>query len=262
MRSLCKGVDVVHHLAAVVPLIRDKRVIYRVNVDGSASIARAARYNNVKKFVFCSSSAIFSNLSNVNNNSTPDAFESYGQSKILAESAITNLLENTDTSYSIIRPRTILGPGRLGIFSLLFEWIRKNKPVYIAGDGSNIMQLLHIQDYCENHVRLSTSGTNVKINLASPDYPTLRGLIESLIQNANSSSVIRTIPIFVFEPLMFGLSALRISPYSIWHSKALSKSIVFDDSNYSSRVKFDFSSEQSLISAYQHYIKNYKVWSC
>lgn len=88
MRSLCKGVDVVHHLAAVVPLIRDKRVIYRVNVDGSASIARAARYNNVKKFVFCSSSAIFSYALNVNSNSTPDAFESYGQSKILAESAI------------------------------------------------------------------------------------------------------------------------------------------------------------------------------
>ena len=43
----------------------------------------------------------------------------------------------------IVRPRTILGHGRLGIFQILFKWIKQGKNIPVLGQGDNIYQFVH-----------------------------------------------------------------------------------------------------------------------
>ena len=47
---------------------------------------------------------------------------------------------------SIVRPRTILGHGRLGIFGILFDWIADGADPIVLGDGSNRYQFVHADD--------------------------------------------------------------------------------------------------------------------
>jgi hypothetical protein len=37
----------------------------------------------------------------------------------------------------VLRPKTLLGPVRLGIFALWFEAIYQGRRVYLLGDGRN-----------------------------------------------------------------------------------------------------------------------------
>ena len=73
-------------------------------------------------------------------------------SKYLAEIEIIkslNLLNKNEISCSIIRPRTIIGDNRLGIFAILFDWVKDNKKIPIIGNGENLFQFAHISDIVE-----------------------------------------------------------------------------------------------------------------
>ena len=49
----------------------------------------------------------------------------------------------------ILRPKTFIGPERLGVFEILFDWIRDGRRIYTLGDGSNRYQLLAVEDLVE-----------------------------------------------------------------------------------------------------------------
>ena len=53
----------------------------------------------------------------------------------------------------IIRPKTFLGPERLGVFQILFDWIREGRRIPILGDGSNRYQLLDVEDLVDAVLR-------------------------------------------------------------------------------------------------------------
>src|ERR1700740_1293476 len=59
VRTAMRGVDMVHHNAALVPLTKSGRVFRDVNVEGSRIVALEAARTNVGCFVHMSSSAIY-----------------------------------------------------------------------------------------------------------------------------------------------------------------------------------------------------------
>ena len=59
----------------------------------------------------------------------------------------------------ILRPKTFIGPERLGVFEILFDWIREGRRIPILGDGSNRYQLLAVEDLVEATV--SAAGADV-----------------------------------------------------------------------------------------------------
>src|SRR5207249_3544238 len=72
--------------------------------------------------------------------------EIYGRSKLAGEQAVRDALKKADFPLIIIRPRTILGGGRLGIFQMMFKRIQKSFSVPIIGNGQNLFQLVHAAD--------------------------------------------------------------------------------------------------------------------
>ena len=89
----------------------------------------------------------------------PKPMENYGKAKYKAEKICQNYIsENLDII--IIRPRTILGHGRLGIFQILFEWIREGKNIPVLGKGDNIYQFVHADDLADAIILASIQKLN------------------------------------------------------------------------------------------------------
>ncbi len=70
----------------------------------------------------------------------------YGESKIEAEDVCREFDAARPGRASILRPKTFIGPERLGVFEILFDWIRDGRRIYMLGDGSNRYQLLAVED--------------------------------------------------------------------------------------------------------------------
>ena len=117
-----KGIDVVHHNVALVPLTKSGRKFWDVNVEGSRIAAEAALKNNVESFIHMSSSALYGNVNQfpITEKTPLSPIEIYGKANLEGEKAVMKVLRD-QISLTVVRPRTILGEGRLGIFQILFK---------------------------------------------------------------------------------------------------------------------------------------------
>ena len=112
--------DVLVHNTALVSVDlceTDKKLANSINVEGTKNILKAALETGVKKVIYTSSSAVFGIPDNnpVTTNTLPNPLEAYGKAKYEAELICKEYVEK-GLDITIIRPRTILGQGRLGIF--------------------------------------------------------------------------------------------------------------------------------------------------
>ena len=49
----------------------------------------------------------------------------------------------------IIRPKSFVGPERLGVFALLYDWALDKRNFPMIGSGKNRYQLLDVEDLCQ-----------------------------------------------------------------------------------------------------------------
>src|SRR2546421_7770174 len=124
LRKAMRGINMVHHNAALVPLTKSGPQFWQVNVEGSRIAAEEAVRAGVEAFIHMSSSAIFGvPVECPIIEATPlRPAEIYGRAKLAGEQAVTEACAKGGPRLIVIRPRTILGEGRLGIFQILFEW--------------------------------------------------------------------------------------------------------------------------------------------
>ena len=91
--------------------------------------------------------------------------EAYGLSKKIGEDICIDQMQNI--SIGIVRPRTVIGKERLGIFSILFEWIKNNHKVPVLNNGENLYQFIDVEDLAEAIVLMSLSSHVGSINIGS-----------------------------------------------------------------------------------------------
>ena len=115
VEQACGGVDVVYHAIAQQPLAKDKRLFWSVNVEGTENLFRAALKNKVRKVIHLSSSAVLGipPKGPFDESVMPVPREAYGKAKWEAEKLAAKYVRQ-GADITIIRPSTILGPGRAG----------------------------------------------------------------------------------------------------------------------------------------------------
>ena len=107
---------------------------------------------------------------------------------------------------SIFRPRMILGPGRLGILKKLFGLIRHNLPVPMVGDGSNSYQMVSVHDCVQATLRAAAKDFPDSVyNMGSDNPPTVRELLSTLIEHADSRSFLVPTPVKPIQQVLRGL---------------------------------------------------------
>ncbi|HMJ10015.1 MAG TPA: NAD-dependent epimerase/dehydratase family protein [Polyangiaceae bacterium] len=256
----CEGVSVVHHNVAQVPIAKDKALFHSVNVDGTLNLLEALRAHRVPKAVLVSSSAVFGVPAKnpVDHTVQPAPREEYGAAKLEAEHLAHRYVRDHGLDISIIRPRTILGHGRLGIFQILFEWVRRGKNVYVMGRGDNQYQFVHADDLCDACIRAGERPGPATFNIGTDRFGTMRQLLEALVRHAGTGSKVRSLPMGLTIKAMEITSQLGLSPLGGYHSLMYGREMYFDlkPAQDALGYKPKFSNEEMICESYDYYVAN------
>jgi nucleoside-diphosphate-sugar epimerase len=225
-----QGIDVVHHNAALVAQTRAGKQYWEVNVEGSRITAEAAAKAGVQAFVHTSSTSVFGIPPDeaITNDTPTLPVEPYGRSKLAGEQITEEICETHGIPLITIRPRATLGAGRLGIFQILFEWIKENRDVYVIGSGDVKFQFIHAHDLMDLYMIALDSGKTGVYNVGAAEFGTLRGDLESLISYAGSTSRVRSLPEALTINTLRFLYWIRLSPLVPWHFLTYHKPCYFD----------------------------------
>ncbi|MCX7886379.1 MAG: NAD-dependent epimerase/dehydratase family protein [Verrucomicrobiae bacterium] len=225
-----RGVDIVHHNVALVPLTKSGKRFHTVNVEGSRIAAEEAVRAGVHAFVHMSSSAVYGAPEEqpITEKTPTQPVEPYGRAKLLGEQVVREVCEASKLPLVVIRPRTILGEGRLGIFQILFEWIRENHDVFVIGKGNNPFQFIHAHDLMDAYMLVLQAERPGIYNVGTDRYGTVREALEHLIQYAGSASKVRSLPVAPTIAFLRAADFLGLSPLAPWHYLTFHKPFHFD----------------------------------
>jgi nucleoside-diphosphate-sugar epimerase len=139
-RLLLEGADVVVHLAGLSqvesgrPDAKTEQAYFRVNAEGTRTLAKQASEVGVRHFIFMSSSHAVAAQSNtkLSTESVPQPSSVYGRSKLAGERAVREALAGTGCKWTILRPPLVYGPENKGNFGLLLKLVRTGLPLPLA----------------------------------------------------------------------------------------------------------------------------------
>jgi nucleoside-diphosphate-sugar epimerase len=229
IRKAAHGVDVVFHNVAQVPLARDRSLFQSVNVVGTANVLLAARDVGAQKVVHTSSSAVFGipSVNPVTEYSDCRPLEAYGRAKLEAELVCRDAVA-AGLDVTIIRPRTILGHGRLGIMAVLFEFVADGAPVFVLGRGDNRYQFVHASDLAGACLLAADRAGSAVYNVGAADFGTMRETLQALVDHADTGSRVRSLPIRPARAGMRALAELGLAPFAPYHWLLYGESLWFD----------------------------------
>ncbi len=214
-----EGVKWVAHTAAALPLYKP-RDIFTTEVEGTRNLLAAAAAAGVERFVHVSSTAVYGIPDHhpLLEDDKLDGVGPYGQAKIDAE-AVCLEYRSRGMCVPILRPKSFVGPERLGVFALLYDWARDGRNFPMIGDGRNRYQLLDVADLCDAIwlcLTLPRERVNDTFNIGAREYTTMREDYQAVLDCAGHG---RRIVGFPARPVIWGLrllEALRLSPLYKW----------------------------------------------
>jgi nucleoside-diphosphate-sugar epimerase len=224
-RRLVAGADVLVHAAAALPIQVSRAAIRSVNVEGAAVTFAAAAEAGVGRVILISSTAVYGvpERHPIHEDDPLVGVGHYGESKIEAE-RLCEAFARRGLETVIVRPKTFVGPERLGVFEILFDWIREGRRIPILGDGSNRYQLLAVEDLVDAAVRcLDAPVAGEALNVGAGTFGTVREDLEGLIEHAGSGSRLRPVPARPAEVVLRGLELAHLSPLAEWHYRTAHK---------------------------------------
>lgn len=252
-----RGVEYVHHNVALVPLAKAGKKYWTVNVEGTRAALDAAVRAKVRMFCHMSSSAVFGSPGKMPiTNDTPLApVEIYGRAKLAAEE-IVKAAAKEGVPVSVIRPRTIVGIGRLGIFEILFEWIRDDANIIIIGSGNHLFQFVHADDLAEVSIQSCLQEKGGLFNVGAAKFGTLREDLGALIRHAGKSGRIKSIPPWLAIGALATLDKLHLSPLGPWHYLTYHKPFYFDIEPVRAALGWEpkYSNQEILTKAYDWFV--------
>jgi nucleoside-diphosphate-sugar epimerase len=185
----------------------------------------------------------------------------YGIAKAKAEEY---LQQSQGIEWIIIRPKSFIGTGRLGIFQILFDWIEQGRKIPVFGSGDNRFQLLWVEDLVEAIYRaaLYAPASNI-YNIGAKEFNTVNIDVGALLEAAGTGSRLLHVPSKPLKFILRVLEMVHLSPVYRW---------VYDTADQDSFVSIQkaekdfqyspqFSNQKSLIETYQWYLKDGKKMS-
>lgn len=162
MSSSMRDVDYVFHLAAearIQPAIENPVNAVSVNDLGTATVLQCARENQVKKFMFSSTSAAYGRNKSPNvETQSPDPLNPYSVTKLNGENLCKMYTELFGLPTVIFRYFNVYGPRQpvrgqyapvLGIFKRQMD---AGEPLTIVGDGNQRRDFVHVEDVARANI--------------------------------------------------------------------------------------------------------------
>lgn len=129
---------------------------------------------------------------------------------------------------TIVRPRTIMGHGRLGIMQILFEWVRQGKNIPVLGRGDNVYQFVHADDLADACMKAAARPGPATYNVGADRFGTMRETLEGLLAHANTGGRVVSLPMRPATVMMSWTSKAGLSPLGAYHALMYGRSMYFD----------------------------------
>ncbi|HEX9250708.1 MAG TPA: NAD-dependent epimerase/dehydratase family protein [Ignavibacteriaceae bacterium] len=253
--------DIIVHTAAALPLYKPED-IFSTDIDGTRNLLEAADENNIKRFIHISSTAVYGIPDHhpLLENDKLDGVGPYGKAKILAEEECIKY-RNKGMCVPILRPKSFIGPERLGVFDLLFDWAQDGKGFPMIGNGKNRYQLLDVEDLCLAIYLTATLDekiVNDTFNIGAKEFTTMREDYQAVLDYAGFGKKIVGLP---EKPIIYTLKfleALKLSPLYKWVYETASKDsfVSIEKAEKILGYKPKFSNKDALLRNYKWYVEH------
>ncbi len=256
-----QGVTMVVHTAAALPLYSEAD-IFSTDIDGTRNILEAALKHGVERVIQISSTAVYG---------VPDhhpLYETdkmvgvgpYGKAKIDAEK-VCESYRSKGLVVPIIRPKSFIGPERLGVFALFYDWAKSGRGFPMIGSGNNRYQLLDVEDLCDAiylTMTLDQAVVNDTFNIGAKEFTTMREDYQAVLDYAGFKKKIVPFPAGPVILALKVLEALKLSPLYAWVYETASKDsfVSIEKAEKQLGYKPKYSNKDALIRNYKWYLDN------
>src|SRR5436190_671083 len=157
---------------------------------------------------------------------------------------------------TVVRPRTVLGHGRLGVMALLFEFVADGAPVFLLGRGSNRYQLVHANDLADACLRAGDRPGPSVYNVGALEFGTMRETLQALVDHAQTGSRLRSLPVAPARIAMRSLASLNLVPFAPYHWLLYSESLYFDVTKARTELNWEprHSNASMVIESYEWFL--------
>ncbi|HEX6292252.1 MAG TPA: NAD(P)-dependent oxidoreductase [Herpetosiphonaceae bacterium] len=256
-----QDVDFVVHTAAALPLY-SKDDIYTTDVIGTRTVLEVALHHNVQRAIHISSTAVYGIPDHhpLYENDRLEGVGPYGQAKIQAEMVCLDYRAR-GLVVPILRPKSFIGPERLGVFALLYDWALDGRNFPMIGSGNNRYQLLDVEDLCEAiylTMTLPDDVVNDTFNIGAAEFGTMKQDYQAVLDYAGFGKRIIGFPA---APAIWGLRLLeflRVSPLYKWVYETASKDSFVSIEKAERKLGFrpKYSNKDALLRNFKWYIEN------
>jgi len=253
------NIDVCVHAAMALPLY-DEKDIRSVGVEGTRNVLDAAIENDVKRVVFVSSTAVYGIPKHhpLIESDVLQGVGPYGEAKIEAEMLCLAYRQN-GLVIPILRPKTFIGPERLGVFAIYFDWVRRGKHVPIIGDGKNKYQLLDVDDLCQAILLAATkpaSKANDTFNIGAGWVRTMNEDFGVVLRYAGTGRHLVPLPATPTIWTLRILEALKLSPLYKWvyETASVDSYVSIEKAQKQLGYRPRYSTAEALLRNYKWYI--------
>lgn len=221
-----RGCDAVVHTAAALPLYSVSD-IYSTDVTGSRVVFDSARRLGIDRVVHISTTAVYGIPDHhpLDEDDRLEGVGPYGQAKIQAE-VIALEERGRGMTVPILRPKSFVGPERLGVFSLLYDWALDGHNFPVLGRGNNRYQLLDVEDLCEAIwlcLTLPKGVVNDTFNIGAAEFGTIKSDYQAVLDAAGHGKRIIPVPAAPAILALRMLEKIGVSPLYKWVYETVAK---------------------------------------
>lgn len=222
VRRATDGAQVLVHAAFASPR-SGPVVMHGVNVTGTANVLDAATEGGIDRVVLISSTIVDKGPRWVGplRRTGLARLNVYRRTRVLAEES-ASAYRRDGIPVAVVRPKTFVGPDRLGAFAIVFELVRRGSSVVIPGAGRNRYQLLDIRDFATGVELLARRGGDGLYCFGAQEFGTVTDDLDQLIRHAGTGATVQRLPAV---PARIGLRAAELAgvpPFSEWYHCASS----------------------------------------
>ncbi len=261
LNAAMEGVDIVIHTAAALPLYSPED-IYSTDIDGIRNVLQAAYDANVERMIHISSTAVYGIPDHhpLYEDDKLDGVGPYGESKVKAE-AICQEFRDKGLCVPIIRPKSFVGPERLGVFALFYDWAKDGRNFPVLGNGKNRYQLLDVEDLCDAIYLTATLDpeiVNDTFNIGAKEYTTIKEDYQAVLDYAGHGKRIVSLPAAPMIWTLRILDKLNLSPLYKWVYETVTEDSFVSIEKAERLLGYapKYSNKEALIRNYQWYIDN------
>ncbi len=256
-----EGVQIVVHAAAALPLYK-KEDVFSTDLDGTRNVLQSAFEHGVERVIHISSTAVYGIPDHhpLYEDDPLHGVGPYGEAKVKAEQICLEYRAR-GMCVPIIRPKSFVGPERLGVFALLYDWAKDGKNFPMIGSGNNRYQLLDVEDLCEAIYLCATldrERVNDTFNIGAKEFTTMREDYQAVLDAAGFGKKIIPFPAAPVIWTLRLLEALRLSPLYKWvyETAATDSFVSIEKAERMLGFTPKYSNKEALVRNYRWYIEH------